>query len=171
MIFSFPLSRYCTRFGLPAAFRPVGRAPPLIALAISIPCAHAAQYAASTLTLITGRPSWRRSLSAARKSGGAIRELERRNNLEQKLEQVRKELPARQVRVTPDPAVLDLATLPAGVKLRAGKLEIEFFGAQDLLRQLFAVARRWRPTLTRFRGLWNREVRRNGTAFCQTGMV
>ena len=38
----------------------------------------------------------------------------------------------RRVRIAMDPAAVDMASLPFGVQLKAGHLEISFYGAYDL---------------------------------------
>jgi hypothetical protein len=71
------------------------------------------------------------------------RETRRRERVRQKLESTRRELAARRIRIadSADLEVRRLRDLPAGVQLTAGRLEIEFTGAADLLRQLTELSR------------------------------
>lgn len=79
-------------------------------------------------------------LRRVEKEDAAAGELLRVDRLEEKLEEQRAEMVGRKVRIHADLSVEEVKDLPAGVRLRPGKLEIEFFGTEDLLRHLFELA-------------------------------
>ncbi len=66
------------------------------------------------------------------------REVSRRTKVVAELERARALFPSRKVQIIVPPAVMDnrMADLPPTVRLRPGELRIEFFGTEDLLRQL-----------------------------------
>jgi hypothetical protein len=66
----------------------------------------------------------------------------RRARLAEDLEKARRLAPARKVRIrtVPDVWLRVMAGLPSTVHLKPGELRIEFFGAEDLLSQLFEFA-------------------------------
>jgi hypothetical protein len=69
-------------------------------------------------------------------------ERRRRDRLVHDLEQTRKELHGRRIKIQTLPDTRDriVADLPAGIHLRPGELRIEFFGTEDLLRHLFELS-------------------------------
>lgn len=79
-----------------------------------------------------------------RLAGGADyeHELARKTKLVSEIEKARRLFPGRQVTIMMPTAVTEqkLSDLPGGVHLKAGELRIEFYGTEDLLRQLFELA-------------------------------
>jgi hypothetical protein len=83
-----------------------------------------------------------RQLESLRQSGDYIEEAVRRERLVRDLEETRKVLVARQVRI---PAACDVrdhrfADLPAGISLSPNRLAIEFYGIEDLMAKLFELS-------------------------------
>jgi len=66
----------------------------------------------------------------------------RRRRVVEELDHMRKLAPGRKVVIQVPPEARDnrLADLPAGIYLSPGELRIEFFGTEDLLRQLFELS-------------------------------
>lgn len=62
-------------------------------------------------------------------------------------------LKARQVPIRPIPEVTAIADLPAGIKLGAGRLEIQFFGTEDLLKHLYALSQAVMSDFPRFQAI------------------
>jgi hypothetical protein len=79
-------------------------------------------------------------MGRARASNQFLEERMRHDTLLEHLADARRHLAARRVRIAVDPAAVDMTSLPAGVQLRPGHLEIDFFGAEDLLTQLYGLA-------------------------------
>ena len=69
-------------------------------------------------------------------------ELGRRTQLVSELEAARKLLHARQVKlqVQANVAQNKMVDLPASIHLKPGELQIEFYGTEDLLRQMFELS-------------------------------
>ena len=72
----------------------------------------------------------------------AIEERERHRRLADSLDRARLLAPGRKVRIEAAPNVRHrvLEELPAGIRLAPGRLTIDFFGAEDLLRHLFELS-------------------------------
>lgn len=65
----------------------------------------------------------------------------RKERLAEQLAETGRILKARRVRIASLPDELDtIAGLPAGIRLAPGRLEIDFFGTEDLLKHLLALA-------------------------------
>jgi hypothetical protein len=82
-------------------------------------------------------------------------ERRRRERVEATLDQSRRDLAARRVRI---PAPVDVwsrqtADLPAGIRLGPGKLEVSFQTTEELLGQLFELAQAVGNDLERFRSI------------------
>jgi hypothetical protein len=72
-----------------------------------------------------------------RRSGGYDTELHRVNRLDEKLKAIGQGKPGAVVAVRPDPVARSMTDLPPGVILAPGRLEIRFYGAEDLLGRLY----------------------------------
>jgi hypothetical protein len=79
-------------------------------------------------------------MGRARRSTEFLDERQRHDNLQEHLVEAAKHLAARRVRIAVDPGAVDMASLPPGVRLEPGRLEITFYGAEDLLSQLYGLA-------------------------------
>ena len=87
-------------------------------------------------------------------SGRDFREEEaRRESLEVQFERFRREIRGRRVRILPMPEVDTIAGLPGGIKLGKGRLEIEFFGTEDLLKHLWVLSQAVAKDFLRFQQL------------------
>jgi hypothetical protein len=67
---------------------------------------------------------------------------ERRRRVEEVVEQARSETSARRITIQAPPSSLNttLGGLPPGISLKPGELKIQFYGTEDLLRQLFELS-------------------------------
>lgn len=92
-------------------------------------------YLVSRLQLIA-------ELEAIARGEDFLFERRRKDRLVDNLEQIRKDMIGRRVRiqVAPDVHERTVEDLPAGVHLRPGELRIEFFGTEDLLRHLYELS-------------------------------
>lgn len=92
-------------------------------------------------TFIIDRSALLAKLRQQQQSDAFMYERSRKVKLIEELERARKLAPGRKVKitVTPDPPQI-LAGLPRTIRLRPGELRIEFFGTEDLLRQLFELS-------------------------------
>jgi hypothetical protein len=83
-----------------------------------------------------------------RRSQGYDTELHRVKRLDETLKALDEAKPGARVILRPDPAPRTMSDLPPGVTLSPGRLEIRFFGAEDLFGRLFdlsqAMARDYR---------------------------
>ena len=79
-------------------------------------------------------------LRRVRRSGGYDTELHRVERLDEKLKAIGKAKAGARVILRPDPAPRTMTDLPPGITLSPGRLEVRFFGAQDLLGRLFDLA-------------------------------
>jgi hypothetical protein len=93
-------------------------------------------------TLLIGRDQLVAQLDAIVAGDDFQREGARRERLAAAVENVRRTREGEAVRIPISPAIFAtrMATLGPGVQLRLGKLEVEFTGAEDLLRKLFSLA-------------------------------
>ena len=98
-------------------------------------------YAAGKSLLIE-RGELIRKLESLRGSDGVQMEQRRHERVADHLERYRRELAARRktITVAPEAAATRIASLPQGVELFPGRLEIGFSTAEDLLGKLFALA-------------------------------
>jgi hypothetical protein len=102
-------------------------------------------------TFLIERTSLLRRLERLERGEEFGHETSRRTRLADELDRVSRALPARQVRIQASADVYDrrLADLPS-VSLRPGKLEVEFHGTEDLLRNLFELAQAIQNDYRRF---------------------
>jgi len=93
-------------------------------------------------TFLVGRLQLITELEAISRGDEFSFERRRKERLVKDLEQSRKEIAGRRVRIQAPPDASDrtIGDLPAGIHLRPGELRIEFFGTEDLLRHLFELS-------------------------------
>jgi hypothetical protein len=81
----------------------------------------------------------------------------RREKIERTLADTAFTLKARRLVIQPGPSSSDtIKGLPASIRLRPGQLEIEFFGTEDLLKQLWALAQAITHDYIRFQEICER---------------
>lgn len=80
-------------------------------------------------------------LAIAARSESAAFEEQRVERVEIRLEQERRQLAARRIPIQPLPAAESIEGLPAGIRLKPGRLEIDFYGTEDLLKHLYTLAK------------------------------
>lgn len=87
-------------------------------------------------------PAWKMSewLAGVARGEDATWEQQRVQRVELRLEQERHHLAARRVVIQPIPEAESIEGLPAGIRLKPGRLEIDFFGTEDLLKHLYSLA-------------------------------
>ena len=105
-------------------------------------------------TLLIGRGQLIAQLDAITAGAEYQQEAARRERLATTVESVRRSRESEAVRIRVSPAVFStrMATLGPGVQLRPGRLEIDFGGAEDLLRKLFSLAQAVANDYTGFEG-------------------
>jgi hypothetical protein len=87
------------------------------------------------------------------RSGAYQREADRRSRIADTLEQLRESQRARNVRIPASTReAAELEGLP-GVRLRPGRLEVDFFGAEDLLRCLWELSKAAAADYPKFQSL------------------
>lgn len=93
-------------------------------------------------TFLIDRQALIAKLEAIRDGAAFVHETERRARVSAQLEAARKIAYARRISIPSAPDVRDrvLSDLPAGIHLKPGELRIEFFGTEDLLRNLYELA-------------------------------
>jgi hypothetical protein len=77
----------------------------------------------------------------------------RKQKLTEQLAEAGRVIQSRKIRIQPIADVSQIADLPAGIKLGAGRLEIEFFGTEDLLKHLYALAEAVMGDFPRFQAI------------------
>ena len=90
--------------------------------------------------LVVSRPRLLEWLATVEKGSAYLEEIERRGNLERKLEDARRAAPGERVRIPVPEVSRRLEGLPGGVHLVPGELRIEFFGTEDLLQHLYQLS-------------------------------
>lgn len=80
-------------------------------------------------------------LQAIARSDDCVRERDRRQRIGEDLDNVRKRLAARRVRLSVAADVRRIGGLPEGIELKPGELRIRFLGAEDLAARLFELSR------------------------------
>ena len=93
-------------------------------------------------TFLIGREQLLEQLEHVSVGDDCQREVARREQVSAAIEKIQRTHRSEAVRiaVTPDVFATSMRTLAPDVQLRPGKLEIEFAGAEDLLRKLFGLA-------------------------------
>jgi hypothetical protein len=93
-------------------------------------------------TFLIGRDQILRQLDRVVAGDDCQRETARRERVSAEIEKIQRTRQSEAVRipVSPDVFAATMRTLAPDVQLRLGKLEIEFIGAEDLLRKLFSLA-------------------------------
>jgi hypothetical protein len=105
-------------------------------------------------TFLVERTSLLRQLEALESGAEFLAERSRRRRVAEDVEEARRQLPAKRVRIEAGPETFrrQLGDLP-GVELAAGQLRIRFAGTADLLRQLLELAMAIQNDYERFRAL------------------
>lgn len=80
-------------------------------------------------------------------------EVRRRERLQETVDRLRRDRGALQVKIPVSPEVWNrkMATLPSGITLEAGRLQVDFDGSEDLLAKLYELARAAANDYDRFR--------------------
>ena len=93
-------------------------------------------------TFLIDRPQLIAELERVDSGDEATEERLRRGRLAEDLDRARRLAPGRKVRIEAAPDIRHrvLGDLPAGIHLAPGRLSIDFFGAEDLLRHLFELS-------------------------------
>lgn len=102
-------------------------------------------------TFLIERQQLIRQLEKVRNTPDFTPEQRRRERLTEILEKIRRYQTAARIRIPVKPEAPNLAGLPEGVRLGAGRLTVEFMNAEELLAKLFVLARAAADDFERFR--------------------